>query len=53
MGFVGSGSGGFGIGFGIVFVFAWMGYRITGDTCGLLYILCIDKHTQKSIKSYT
>ena len=42
MGFVGSGSGGFGIGFGIVFVFAWMGYRITGDTgylCVPLYIM--------------
>ena len=35
----------------------WLGMEgmgITGDTCGLpLYILCIDKHTQKPIKSYT
>lgn len=36
-----------------LFLFGWdTGYRIP-DTGGLLYILCIDKHTQKSIKSNT
>ena len=48
---------GFGFGFW-VFGLAWMGMGMPEgmgipDTCGLLYILCIDKHTQKSIKSYT
>ena len=50
---------GFGFGFGgLDCVWFWdcfcldTGYRIP-DTGGLLYILCIDKHTQKSIKSNT
>ena len=58
------GVAGWDFGFWILWILDFGGFYITGGGLGMggyagwyaygfIYILCIDKHTQKSIKSYT